>query len=75
MLFFFFFSKSLFFENFHKYHQSVSLDPNKARPFVGLDLDPNSMQRISADEHIDKELHLKLLALISCSFESLTWVA
>ena len=51
---------------FQEYHQSVSLDPNQARPFVGLDPDPNSLQRLP-DERIDKELHFNLLALISCS--------
>ena len=41
-----------FFKNiFQEYHQSVKqLDPYQARRFLGPDLGPNCLQRLSADE-------------------------
>ena len=36
---------------FQEYHQSVKqLDPDQAQHFVGLDLIPNCLQRLSADD-------------------------
>ena len=48
------FFKIRFFEKFfQEYHHSIrlsnSLDPDQARHFVGPDLDPNCLQRLSAD--------------------------
>ena len=38
------------FQNyFHEYYQSVSLNPNQARCFVGPDLGLNCLQRLAAD--------------------------
>ena len=45
-----FFFKIDFFEKFfQEYHQSVSLDPNQARHFVGPNLGPTCLQKLSAD--------------------------
>ena len=46
------FFKIIFLKKFfQKYHQSVnSLDPDQARYFVGSDLGPKCLQRISADK-------------------------
>ena len=45
-----FFSKSTFSKNFwNTFRISNSLDPDHARRFVGSDLGPNCLQRLSAD--------------------------
>ena len=38
---------------------SNSLDPDQARHFVGPDLGPNCLQKLSADDTTDKELEIK----------------
>ena len=44
-----------------------SLDPDEARHFVGPDLGPNSLQRLSADgTSIGKELNFTALHDLSC---------
>ena len=53
LLIFFFFSKSFFFSKYSfKFTILVSnrLGPDQARPFVGPDLDPNILQKLSADD-------------------------
>ena len=40
---------------------SNSLDPDQARHYVGPDLGPNFLQRLSAD---DTSMHVKLMELI-----------
>ena len=47
-----FFSKSTFSKNSFRNTTIVlkSLDPDRARHFAGLDLGPNCLQRLSADE-------------------------
>ena len=47
-----FFSKSTFLKYSFKntMRESNSLDPGQARRFVGPDLGPNSLQRLSADD-------------------------
>ena len=46
------FSKSIFFQNSFRNNIRVSnsLDPDQARHFVGPDLGPNCLQRLSAGE-------------------------
>ena len=46
------FSKSFVFEKFfQEYHLSVKqIDPDQARRFVGPDLGPNCLPRLSADD-------------------------
>ena len=46
------FSKSFIFEKFfQEYHLSVKqIDPDQARRFVGPDLGPNCLPRLSADD-------------------------
>ena len=45
------FFKINFFEKlFQEYHVSNSLDPDQARHFVGPDLRPNCLQKLSADD-------------------------
>ena len=48
-----FFSKSTFLENSFRntIRVSNSLDPDQARHFVGPDLGPNCLQRLSADDN------------------------
>ena len=52
LLFFFFFSKSTFLKNSFRntIRLSNSLNTDLARHFVGPDLDPNCLQRLSADD-------------------------
>ena len=61
MFFFFFFSflssvdfilKIIFFKNIFQntITESISLDPDEARSFVGPDLGPNFLQRLSAED-------------------------
>ena len=52
LLFAVFFSKSAFLKNFFRNSIRVSniLDPDQARHFLWPDLDPNSLQRVSADD-------------------------
>ena len=47
-----FFSKSTFLKNSFRnaIRMSSSLDPDQARHVVGPDLDPNCLQRLSADD-------------------------
>ena len=48
-----FFKKKTFSKNTWEYHQGVnSLDPDQARHFVGPDLAPKCLQRLSADDKI-----------------------
>ena len=71
-----FFSKIMYFFPFHSItiRVSNSLDPDQARQSVGLDLGPNSLQRLSAD---DKSLHagkfLMFLWLSADFFSKLTF--
>ena len=48
-----FFSKFIFFKNFfQEYHQSVKQFGSRlGRHFVGPDLGPNCLQKLSADDH------------------------
>ena len=47
-----FFSKSTFSKNYFRntVRMSNSLDPDQARHFVGPDLGPNCLQKLSADD-------------------------
>ena len=47
-----FFSKSTFYKNsfMNTIRMSNRLDPDQTRHFVGPDLDPNCLQRLSADD-------------------------
>ena len=48
----FFFSKLTFSKNYYKNTIKVpnSFDPDRARHLIGSDLDPNCLQRLSADD-------------------------
>ena len=39
-----------------------SLDPDQARHFVGPDLDPNCLQRLSADDHFTSRQKVTILS-------------
>ena len=72
------FSKSTFLKN--SLRNSIimlnSLDPDEARHFVGPDLCPNSLQRLSADgTSIGKELNFTALHDLSCllSLQQMVW--
>ena len=46
-----FFQNQFFEKLFQEYNQGVkSFDPDQARHFVGLDLGPNCLQKLSADD-------------------------
>ena len=48
-----FFISNIFEKLFQEYHQSVKqFDPDQSRHFVGPDLGPNNLQRLSADATI-----------------------
>ena len=51
-MFFFVFSKSMFSENYfmNTFRVSNSLDPNQALSFVGPDLGPSCLQRLSVED-------------------------
>ena len=59
----FYYSFTLFYSldaGFFQYHPGVSLNSDQARHFVGPDLDPNCLQRLSADI-AGKELNINQL--------------
>ena len=62
---FFFFQKPTFskksFRNTCAIRVSNSLDPDQARRFVGPDLGPNSLQKLSADDTSRQIVHIELL--------------
>ena len=59
---------------------SNSLDPSQTRHFVGPDLDPNCLQRLSADEirrlrvivHRNKEIENMYMYLVSVKCAAIT---
>ena len=56
---------------------SNSLDPDQARHFVGPDLGPNCLQRLSADNKsplADKELNTKQLVESDATFRLKPWL-
>ena len=52
-LLFFFYFLNILFQNILSRIPSMSnnLDPDQARPFVGPDLGPNCLQKLSADDN------------------------
>ena len=60
-----FFFKIIFFEKyFQEYHQSNILDPDQAQLFVGPDLGPNCIQRLSSDDTSKPGVNALMMLLV-----------
>ena len=63
------FSKSHFSKNYFRniIRESNSLDPDQARHFVGPDLGPNYLQRLSAGDRSRQRVNIGFCVLVSLS--------
>ena len=68
------FSESAFLKNSFKntIRVSNSLDLDQARHFVGPDLGPNCLQRLSADDTSRQRVKLLNAEVLCCNFSTLT---